>query len=150
MTPETARDYITSVAFKLYALFPEDSDASRILPDAKQPSEETANVLTRLGSPADRPRVSVSSTTSNLAWQISSLGLESITIPTYVAEDNIQAKPNQLQTGMEAPSNFTGKVWSMLPSRAQFSPDNVSSPLMQRGAAACALADLDCRAVPGV
>ena len=113
MTPETARDYITSVAFKLYALFPEDSDASRILPDAKQPAEETANVLTRLGSPADRPRVSVSSTTSNLAWQISSLGLESITIPTYVAEYNIQAKPDQLQTGMEAPGNFTGKVCSM-------------------------------------
>ena len=108
---ENARDYITSVNVLLYEIFPEASNATRLI-DPSNPAAGTANVATRLNSPSDTPLFNHTTQVSNgiVNYGISSLGADNVTAPIAIQAANIEPQPNQQQTGNSAPPSFTGTV----------------------------------------
>ena len=108
MDASAARQYITSLNVLLYEVFPPASNTSRI--NANDPQQGTDLVVTRIGSPSDTPLFNLSAQVGQVEYTVSSLGPESVTIPLTVTETQIQASPNQQQSGPEAFPTFTGKV----------------------------------------
>lgn len=107
--PASVHDYINGVSFLLYQQFPQDSDIARVT-DPIDLQQGTANVVTRLGSPADNALLNSSANLGTSNFEVTSLGQEDVTVPIAVGASNIVARPGQLQSGSAAPSSFIGKV----------------------------------------
>ncbi|KAK9814034.1 hypothetical protein WJX73_009723 [Symbiochloris irregularis] len=108
MTPQNQWQYITSVAALLYAVFPEDSTPARLL-IPNDASSGTWKVASKEGSPADWPMSNI----TTAAYQIQKLSDDIITVPTVIEDFNIQAIPDQLQTGNFAPPAMSGKRYEI-------------------------------------